>query len=220
VLRSITHSFKMATASYGSFCLVLGLCAVLAACIDRAPPRSFTEFMEDRFAREGTLVRCNADRTATANDPECINARRAAAALAAQVDADQRESRDAQSEVRLLAARQRQAASQEAERLAVAAAQAEEQLAYEAYWEETAAEEPPVENGAGQTVGAAIDGGATIETGSVMPAPSLEPIALPASTTPPLTTISLPRGAKPRVFEPSEPTLEEIFVPEHLRKLD
>lgn len=194
--------------------LVLGLCAVLAACVDKPPPRSFTEFMDDRFAREGTLVRCNVDRAVTTNDAECINARRAAAALAAHDDAAQREQRDAQSEVRLLAARQRQAVQQEADRRAEVAVHAEEQLAYEALWEEEASEPPPVE----ATVVATA--AATIETGSVTPVPALEPIALPKSATPLLTTIGLPRGAKPLVFEPSEPALEEIVVPEHLRRVD
>lgn len=198
-----------------SLSLLLGLCAVLAACVDEPPPRSFTEFMDDRFAREGTLVRCNSDRTATANDPECINARRAAAALASQDDAAQREQRDAQSEVRLLAARQRQAAQQQAAQRAEVAAQAEEQLAYESLWEEAqASEPPPVEGRVGQVAAAPI------QTGSVTPVPALEPIALPQSVRPPLTTISLPRGVKPLVFEPTEPTLEEIVLPEHLRKRD
>ncbi len=171
--------------------------------------------MDDRLAREGTLVRCNADRDATANDLECINARRAAAALAARGDAELQERRDAQSEARLLAARQRQAAQQEAERRAEMAAQEEQQLAYEAQWQEIQAAEPaPVVN---EVAPAAVE---TTQTGSVTPLPELEPIALPESVRPPLTSISLPRGARPMVFEPSEPTLEEIVVPEHLRKID
>ncbi|NNC64919.1 MAG: EexN family lipoprotein [Gammaproteobacteria bacterium] len=198
-----------------SLAVLLGLSAVLAGCVNEPPPRSFTEFMEDRFAREGTLVRCNEDRTATANDPECINARRAAAALAAQEDAAQRERRDAQSEARLLAARQRQATQQEAERRAEVAAQVEEQLVYESQWQqEPVSELPPIENAA-REVSAEVS-----QTGSVTPMPALEPITLPESIRPPLTTISLPRNAKPLVFEPTEPALEEIVVPEHLRKID
>ncbi len=199
----------------GCLTLSLSLCAVIVGCVNEPPPRSFTEFMDDRFAREGTLVRCNADRDATANDPECINARRAAAALAAQDDAELQERRDAQSEARLLAARQRQAAQQEAERRAQMAAQEEQQLAYEAQWEEIQAAEP--EPAASGLAPVAVE---TTQTGSVTPVPELEPIALPESIRPPLTSIGLPRGARPMVFEPTEPTLEEIVVPEHLRKID
>ena len=198
-----------------SLTVSLSLCAVIAGCVNEPPPRSFTEFMDDRFAREGTLVRCNADRTATANDPECINARRAAAALAAQDDAAQRERRDAQSEARLLAARQREAVQQEAERRAQAEAQVEQQLADESQWEEEqTSAQAPIDARVAETAADATP------TGSITPLPELEPIALPESVRPPLTTISLPRGAKPMVFEPTEPTLDEIVVPEHLRKID
>ena len=215
MLRSSSHCARAVTVSRRRLAVVLGLLAVAAGCVNEPPPRSFTEFMEDRFAREGTLVRCNADRTATANDPECINARRAAAALAAQDDAAQRERRDAQSEARLLAARQREAAQQEAQRRAALEARAEEQLAYEAQWEEEQVAEPPLALSQVEPVAVA-----PVESGSVTPLPELEPIALPESAKPPLTSISLPRGAKPMTFEPTEPTLEEIVVPEHLRRVD
>ena len=215
MLRSTSHRSEAAAVGRRWLALSLGLCAGIAGCVNEPPPRSFTEFMEDRFAREGTLVRCNADRTATANDPECINARRAAAALAAQDDAAQRERRDAQSEARLLAARQREAAQQEAQRRAEVAAQTEEQLAYESLWEEEQTPQPPVRETENRQVAAIA-----AQTGSVTPLPALEPIALPESARPPLTSITLPRGAKPLVFEPSVPTLEEIVVPEHLRRVD
>jgi hypothetical protein len=48
----------------------------------------------------------------------------------------------------------------------------------------------------------------------------LEPVTLPSSVRPPLTTISLPRGARPIEPEPSEPELEEIVLPSHLRTAD
>lgn len=215
MLRSTFQNREAARASRRFGVLLLGLYALLAGCVNEPPPRSFTEFMEDRFAREGTLVRCNADRTATANDPECINARRAAAALAAQDDEAQRERRDAQSEARLLAARQREAVQQEAQRRAEVTAQAEEQLAYESLWEEEQAAQPPLGETEVRQVAAIA-----AQTGPVTPLPELEPIALPESVKPPLTSISLPRGAKPLVFEPTEPALEEIVVPEHLRRVD
>lgn len=187
----------------------------MAACIEEPPPRSFTEFMEDRIAREGVLVRCNADRTATADDPECINARRAAAAIAAQAEAKTRDRLEAQSESRRLAARQRYDAQEAAARDAETAAASEEQRVYESQWQEPQSdtadapaevvpppEPPPIATG----------------SASVDPAPSLEPIALPRSVLPPLTTIALPRGAKPLEYEPPKPKLEEIVLPSRLKQ--
>lgn len=158
--------------------------------------------MDDRIAREGTLVRCNADREATAGDLECINARRAAAAIAARSEAAERERREAASEARLLAARQRYDAQQAAAREAELAAQAEEQRAYEAQWVEQPGE--PV----------ADDGETSTGAGSIDAKPILEPITLPRSALPPLTTIGLPDGAKPIEYEPPKPALEEIVVPD------
>ena len=51
--------------------------------------------MEDGLARDGVLTRCNQDRDATLTDVECANARRAAAAVALEVErarADRRNS--------------------------------------------------------------------------------------------------------------------------------
>jgi hypothetical protein len=158
--------------------------------------------MDDRIAREGTLVRCNADRDALAADLECINARRAAAAIAARSEAAERDMRDAASEARLLAARQRYDAQQAAARDAELAAQAEEERAYEAQWVEQPGE-PVVGNGE-----------VSASPGSMDAEPTLEPITLPRSALPPLMTIGLPAGAKPIEYEPPKPTLEEIVVPD------
>lgn len=180
---------------------------LLGACVDEPPPRSFMEFMEDTIAREGTLVRCNADREATANEPECVNARRAAAAIAAQAEAEERGRLQAQSEARLLAARRRYEAQQEEQRRAREAEQAEEELAYEALWAESPKPaEPPGADAAADE--------------SADPEPSLEPIVLPSSVHPPLTTISLPRDAKRIEYAPAEPVLEEITLPAHLKRSD
>lgn len=160
----------------------------LVACIEEPPPRSYVEFMDDRVAREGTLVRCNAVRDATADDAECINARRAAATLAARADAAQREQREVESESRRLAARQYQEAQEAAMRRAETAAIEEQELAYEAQWHDSAA--------------------------TSTPAPELEYITLPRSVNPPLTAVTLPRGAKPLEYTPPKPRLEEISPPE------
>lgn len=189
---------------------------VITACIEEPPPRSFTEFMDDRIAREGVLVRCNADRTATADDPECINARRAAAAIAAQGEAEKREQLEAQSEARLVAARQRYDAQQAAARDAEIAAASEEEREYESQWQEpgsdtsdaTAAAMPPAESPPIATGSASVDD----------PAANLEPITLPRSVLPPLTTIGLPHSAKPLEYRPPEPELEEIVVPHRVKQ--
>jgi hypothetical protein len=204
-------------------CAVAAASATVGACVEEPPPRSFTEFMEDAIAREGTLIRCNEDRTATASDVECMNARRAAAAIATQDDAEQRVRLEAQSEARLAAARQRYDAQKEAARQAELAAEAEAQRAYDAQFE----------HGTGMgAVSPSVDAASMVHTpgatslpathGSPVPAattmPNLEPVDLPPSVRAPLTTISLPPSATVRELEPAGPTLEEIELPERARR--
>jgi hypothetical protein len=110
--------------------------AVLGAACDQqaARPRSFEYFKEDGLAREGALVRCNQDRAATENDIECANARRAAVAVAAQVEASRRGERAAESERKLAALRDRVGREDLALQEAEAAARAAADAAYEAQW--------------------------------------------------------------------------------------
>ena len=56
--------------------------AVLAACSEAPPTRTFDYYMANELALESTLVRCNADRMRTRGDPDCINARIAVERLA------------------------------------------------------------------------------------------------------------------------------------------
>ena len=187
---------------------------VLVACVEEPPPRSFVEFMDDSLAREGVLARCNADRAATADDVECVNARRAAAAIAAQADEGQRGRLEAQSEARRLAARQRADAQLEAERQAVLAAEAEAQMAYEAQFDTA------------RTPQASVAEAVVPDPAPIVPAETgigadlLEPITLPASIRPPLTTINLPRGAKLIEYQAPAPELQEIELPSRLKSLD
>lgn len=193
----------------------LALATILVvACVDEPLPRSFVEFMDDSLAREGVLARCNADRAATADDVECINARRAAAAVAAQVDASQRERLEAQSEARRLAARQRADAQFEAERQAVLAAEAEAQMAYEAQFQTTETPQLSVPDAV------VPDPLPVVPSETRSGAELLEPVTLPASIHPPLTTIRLPRGAKPIEYQAPEPELQEIELPSRLKSLD
>lgn len=202
---------RITTGKLGALLLATVL---LVACVEEPLPRSFVEFMDDSLAREGVLARCNTDRAATANDIECINARRAAAAIAAQADAGQRERLEAQSEARRLAARQRADAQFAAERQAELVAEAEAQIAYEAQFERT--ETPQV----------SVPESVVPEAAPIVPAetsPSvnvLEPVTLPESIHPPLTTINLPRGAKPIEYQAPEPQLQEIELPSRLKSLD
>lgn len=113
--------------------VLLGGCVLLAAC-DEPRPRSYTEFMEDPIARDGTLLRCNADRAATANDLECANARRAAVTVALSEERGRREALEAESERLRTELRARIAQQQETERRAEALRAAFLQAAYDAQW--------------------------------------------------------------------------------------
>ncbi len=113
-------------------CCVLA-CLTLVAC-NQPRPRTFTEFVEDAAAREGTLVRCNADRDASANDLECANARRAAASVALDAERARRAELEAESDRLRSELRDRTAQQQDAERRAEALRRAMLQAAYEAQW--------------------------------------------------------------------------------------
>jgi len=194
---------------------LIAVATLLSACVEEPPPRSFTEFMDDSLAREGTLVRCNADRDATANDIECINARRAAQAIAAQEEEQKRARLEEQSEARLIAARQRADAQFEAQRQAEVAAEQEAERAYEAQWSDTTTDTIATV-GIPDTSSAGAVSGSTVVGAAAAPQPQLEPVNVP-TVRPPLTTVSLPRGAKPIEYQPPQPKLEEIVVPNQLK---
>jgi hypothetical protein len=113
--------------------VTLALAGIVAGC-ERPPPRTFEEFMEDGYAREGVLTRCNHDRAATLDNAECANARRAAAAIAVRDERARQTELDAQSARKLLAMRDRAERDQRAEQQAADAAKAAEEAAYEARW--------------------------------------------------------------------------------------
>lgn len=218
--------------------LVMGAC-LIAGCAEEPRPRSYLEFMEDSIAREGTLARCNQDREATAHDPECINARRAASTVAARSEAARAEQLEAASNVKREALRARVAAQQAAARLAEEEAQRAEEAAYDAQWSDDGA--PPVaspEPGATASVPLPVtetshppydrSGGAP----SVERAPSqvpvsradqlsyieLPPIESPVSRV--LSEIELPPIATHRELEPEpepEQKLEELTIPRPFR---
>jgi len=110
--------------------------SLLAGCAEEPIPRPFAVFMEDRIAREGTLVRCNQNHEATLNDIECANARRAAATIALRYERERRETLERESERKLAALRAQIDVRQRAELEAAARAEAAEDEAYEALWED------------------------------------------------------------------------------------
>jgi hypothetical protein len=81
------------------------LAVALAACAPKPEPRTVFDFMDDGFAREGVLTRCNQNREETLDDAECINARRAAATLALEAERARAPELEQQSEAKLLALR-------------------------------------------------------------------------------------------------------------------
>jgi hypothetical protein len=111
---------------------------VLVACAPQPEPRTVLDFMDDGYAREGVLTRCNQNRDATLNDAECANARRAAAALALEAERARAAALAEQSEAKLLALRERVAVREATERDAAAAARAAAEAAYEASWRDPA----------------------------------------------------------------------------------
>jgi hypothetical protein len=115
---------------YGAL-LVLAWQALATGC-GRSAPLTFSDFVDDPIAREGTLARCNNDRAATRGDRECTEARRAAAAVAAQRQTARSEELARESERKRAAVRARAAAEERAHREARAEAEAAAAAAYDA----------------------------------------------------------------------------------------
>ena len=87
------------------------LAVVLAACAPKSEPRTVLDFMDDGFAREGVLTRCNQSREETLNDEECINARRAAATIALEAERARAPELEQRSDAKLVALRDRDSRS-------------------------------------------------------------------------------------------------------------
>jgi hypothetical protein len=196
-----TGAFGAISSTRGTLLLLALLVCLTAGCAQELRPRSYTEFMDDSFAREGTLARCNQDREATANDAECMNARRAASNVAARADDAQREQRDAESEILRAAASDRAASVQTAIVEAAVAARENAEARYEAQWIEIAASPA-------QEVRYAE-----------LPRPTLDFIELPASATPVLPYVELPATVRRLELAP-KPVLEEITIPASITYLE
>jgi hypothetical protein len=115
--------------------------AVLAVACEQeaARPRSFEYFKEDGLARDGALAHCNLEPGATEHDVECANARRAAAALAAEHEQSRSGELAAESERKLAAMRVRSDRADQAQQEAALEAEAAAEAAYEAQWRDSKA---------------------------------------------------------------------------------
>jgi hypothetical protein len=82
--------------------------AVLAGCQRIEPEahaRTFYDFKEDSVARDGVLSRCDKTPEAAATDQECVAAKRAAAAVAVELERSRSGALEQQSERKLVALR-------------------------------------------------------------------------------------------------------------------
>ena len=160
------------------------------------------------------------DREETANDAECINARRAASNVAARADEAQREQRDAESEILRAAASDRAARAQTAIVQAAVAARENAEAQYEAQWTQriqvvaTEAVSEVTYRSLVSTLSAASP--AQEVRYAELPRPTLDFIELPASATPILPYVELPATVR-RLEVAPKPVLEEISIPASVR---
>lgn len=97
--------------------------AILCSCAEEPPPRSVGEFIDNPLLLEAAMVRCAQDRAQTRYEAECVNARQAAASIAAKEAAQRTADLEARSEAKRRALRQAQEAAAEARRRAIEAEQ-------------------------------------------------------------------------------------------------
>ena len=156
--------------------------------------------MDDGFARDGVLTRCNENRDETLTDEECANARRAAAALALEAERARAPQREQESEAKLLALREREGRQAAAEQDAAAAAEAAAEAAYEARWGRAPGGSPAAD---AASSAAAPAFGAPI--GSVMPSMTAAPSFVYAEGADPL-------GRRTLEIAAAEPPSNELII--------
>jgi len=103
-----------------------------AGCAKEAPPRSVTEFVEDKLLLEAALVRCSQNRNESRYDAECVNAREAVKLIEAKQEAERRAELELQSQRKREAIRRTQQAAAEARRRAAEAERLRNELEYQA----------------------------------------------------------------------------------------
>jgi hypothetical protein len=100
----------------------MALAGLVAACQGSQPGgRTFYDFKEDSVARDGVLSRCDRAPDTSANDLECIAAKRAAAAVALEQERSRTDGLERQSERKLVALRDRSARQGQGEQTATGA---------------------------------------------------------------------------------------------------
>lgn len=104
--------------------------ALLTACAKETPPRTVTEFVDDKLLLEAVLLRCTQNRAESRYDAECVNAREAVKLVEAEAEAKRREELEMLSERKRESLRRTQQAAAEARRRAAIAAQRRKEAEY------------------------------------------------------------------------------------------
>ena len=124
-------------------CTVAGF-ALLAACAEELPPPSVDELLANKVLLDATMAKCLSDRPRMKYEPECVNAREAANAIARAEEAERRQLLEARSERKRTALRRAQEAAEEARRRAEEAARRRREEEYLGLFEPAVATaEPP-----------------------------------------------------------------------------
>lgn len=108
--------------SFRYSCTVAGFALVAACAKEPPPPPSVDEFLANRVLLDATMAKCLSDRPRMKYEPECVNAREAANAIARAEEAERRLILEARSERKRAALRRAQEAAEEARRRAEEAA--------------------------------------------------------------------------------------------------
>lgn len=180
------------------------LLAVLAAsgCAKETPPRSVSEFVEDKLLLEAALVRCSQNRNESRYDAECVNAREAVKLIEAKQEAERRAELELQSQRKREALRRTQQAAAEARRRAAEADRLRNELEYQSQFGVT----PP--SGDGELPDGAMLGN---EPTAVVPlaAPDTGASSEPAVQLPPDNNVPIAE-TEPADEEPAPADLEAI----------
>ncbi len=110
--------------------IICGITSLLAGCVEEPPPRTVTDFLENRILLEATMVRCGKNRNQSKYEVECVNAREAINRIATQEEKAHRTDIEAQFERKRKSLRRTQEAAAEARRRAVEARRRREEAEY------------------------------------------------------------------------------------------
>ena len=125
--------------SFRYSCTVAGF-VLLAACAEEPPPPSVDELLSNKVLLDATMAKCLSDRPRMKYEPECVNAREAANAIARAEEAERRLMLEERSERKRAALRRAQEAAEEARRRAEEAARRRREEEYLGLFEPAVAE--------------------------------------------------------------------------------